>query len=358
MRLNDQFELEGYANWGIFDIKLLSNVSFMTHNITYDDYSKSNFRINLDYEFGIVGSVSKINKVYESVHFSSSPSIEMNIVPNNQKDAILTKRKLTQRNFSVENLSKVNMNPFFNEPSESLMEHKKIKKIIKRNKIYKGKLKTTEGSPIVRKNPSEESKTISVKNFGNNIASTSRLRWTQFTLPPLSYRSMAQVYPTLGVSINKTQSLIKHNPGGPLDNFKRISGNNLRRRIEAIKLRYLEISSPQFNISDLFEERIKILNKMQNDDYINSEWLRIYNVVGKYNKFLRQLFIGYNFNYTHKSLKLDFNPEVLHLDHLSKMTYPKFKELSVDITTELTEFELMECFYISSNLSKKLLCIY
>jgi hypothetical protein len=141
---------------------------------------------------------------------------------------------------------------------------------------------------------------------------------------------------------------LKHLPNDPLLITKRSSTSTILRQIETYQLRNPELVSPRFDISDL----LKTNSDKRNNALM--EWVRICRVLDKHRMNLRQLFIGYNLAYLQNTLKLEFRPDCLHLERITRINYVVYKKLCQDMEIELDEYILMKCFYLSSRQIKEL----
>ena len=167
-------------------------------------------------------------------------------------------------------------------------------------------------------------------------------------LLPISHPST----PTLDIFINciPFQSS-QFNPTSTFSYNKSNRSNTLLKKIQCFQLKDPEFASAKFNISDLISNSFK-----SNTDYdsVCLEWIRIYRLLDKHKEYLKQIFIAYNMNYAQNVLRLEFRLDSLHFEKITKLNYVVFKKICSDMSINIKENILMNCFYFSTRALKEL----
>jgi len=195
-------------------------------------------------------------------------------------------------------------------------------------------------------------------------------------LPSISTIAGPQTLPVIKILIDSASvNPFKFNPSIPLEFPTKMNRYAILREIMLLQLRFPELHTVRFDISDLFEMFVKIAltdpnvekeasqkkTKKEQEvpyEYIYSEWLRIYQTLAKQFKYMREVFISYNLNYLYRTLKLDFTPESLHLEESYLMPFEVFKQICDDMKVQLDEYQIMCCFYLSTRSYKNVPCIF
>ncbi len=176
-------------------------------------------------------------------------------------------------------------------------------------------------------------------------------------------------FPVLKIIIDAgTMNPFKYNPNIPMELPTRMNHHAMLREIATLQLRYPELHATRFDVSDLFEASCKELIRDKEkekeldseketervNDFVYAEWLSLYKLLAGHFKYLREVFLSYSLNHMHRSAKLEFTPDSLHLETLAVMHFAVFKEICEDMKVTLDDYAIMCIFYISSRCYKQL----